>query len=142
MMSDKILAASKVLDAMHMEYETKQFGDQTELQIPREMESGEKYVIKLIGKENKDVMGLYVFGLYEDVPIRMCRRLLPLLNELNDRYRYFRFYFDDDGDINMAYDFPDKSPAPHKSVKEAIRRLKSILGEAYPMLKEALEKGQ
>lgn len=135
MMSEKIGAAAEVLDAMDMEYTVDYAEDQMELLIPYNVMKDVECVIRIIVKEQSGIMGLYVFGLLENVPMRKCRQLLPLLNGFNGKYRHFRFWYDNEGDVNVAYDFPDDSPEPEKSVKEAIEHLKLILSLVMIQLK-------
>lgn len=136
---EKINAAARELKKMKISYKMEQHEEQTELRIPCSGKNGWHYTIRLIGNESAGVMGLYAYCLFSDVPLRKCRQLLPLLNDLNGRYRFFRFYFDADGDVNAAYDFPDHSPAPEKGVVEGILRMKNVLRDVYPELKAALE---
>ncbi len=60
------------------------------------------------------------------------------INGLQQKYRYVRFVLDDDGDINMEYDFPASYSPIGEGAVEMFTRCTSILDKAYPELMRLL----
>lgn len=82
-------------------------------------------------------VALRVFKLAHCPPERktaVCR----LLNDFQVEYRFVRFVMDDDGDINVEYDFPAIYSPIGEGAVEVLMRLTHILDQCYPKLMRAL----
>ena len=49
-----------------------------------------------------------------------------------------KFCGDDDGDVNVEYDYPVNSISPAASAKEMVIRFTQIIDDAYPVLMRSL----
>ena len=69
----------------------------------------------------------------EKVPV-----ILPVINELNVKYRFVKFTLDKDNDINVEYDYPVSCSNPGESAEEIMIRFVQIIDESYPSLMRAM----
>ena len=97
------------------------------------LENGSSYRIKFISTDDDNDVAIRVFSIVS-VTEDQVAKVLPVLNELNCKYRYAKFTCDDDRDINLEYDFPAASICPEKSAKEMLIRFNTFVEEAYPLI--------
>lgn len=98
---------------------------------------GVSYKIRFISRDDDNDVAVRVYGLINvDEPRRI--KMLPLLNDLNCKYRYVKFVLDSDGDVNLEYDYPIHSPNPAASAGEIAIRFAKIIDGVYPELIRAL----
>ena len=71
-------------------------------------------------------------------PLKIMQQSYPVLNKLQDQYRFLRFTLDRDGDINVEYDATCCDRDAGMLAMEMIIRITKILDEAYPELKRAV----
>ena len=64
--------------------------------------------------------------------------VLKTCNELNNRFRWFKFSIDNDSDINMEIDCIVNEETAGEVVLELVQRLCNVVDEAYPELMEAI----
>lgn len=101
------------------------------------VKNGSSYRIRFISKDDDNDVSVRVFGLVRVEPEEKPR-ILAALNELNVKYRFVKFCCDNDGDVNVEYDYPVKAVNPAASAKEMVIRFTQIIDEAYPVLMRAL----
>ena len=101
------------------------------------VKNGSSYRIRFISKDDDNDVSVRVFGLVR-VETEEKPRILAALNELNVKYRFVKFCCDNDGDVNVEYDYPVKAVNPAASAKEMVIRFTQIIDEAYPVLMRAL----
>lgn len=127
----------ETLKADDLKVFTDETEDQSYVSLQFGIKNGGSYRIRFISRDNDNDVAVRVFeflSLEEDqVP-----RILPALNRLNNKYRFFKFVCDDENDINIEYDFTIGTDNPAASAKEIVVRLVRIIDEAYPELMRAL----
>ena len=101
------------------------------------VKNGSTYRIRFISKDNDNDVSVRVFGLVR-VETEEKPRILAALNELNVKYRFVKFCCDNDGDVNVEYDYPVNCISPAASAKEMVIRFTQIIDDAYPVLMRAL----
>lgn len=99
--------------------------------------SGETYTIRFISNDDNNDVSVRVFALLS-VEEFQRPRVLPILNSLNAKYRYLKFVLDEDGDINVEYDYAQKCPDPAASAVEIVKRIVTIIGESFPIISRAM----
>ena len=102
------------------------------------IKSGGSYKIKFVSFDDDHDVAVRVMGL---VTVRDEARKEPVLqvvNRLNNTFRFVKFVLDDDGDVNLEYDYLVRCPDPTASVLELIVRITSIVDQAYPDLMRAI----
>ena len=101
------------------------------------IKNGGSYRIRFISNNDSNDVAVRVFGLIT-VKEESQAKVLPVLNKLNARFRYVKFVMDEDGDINLEYDYPLHCPNPAASAEELIIRIVKIIDTAYPDLMRAM----
>lgn len=91
-----------------------------------------KFLFIKTDDEDNDV-AVRVFSI-ANVPNAKRMQALRLLNKLQLQYRYVRLNLDDDGDINMEYDFPVEFSPIGEGAVEMLMRCVLILDKIYPEL--------
>lgn len=64
--------------------------------------------------------------------------LLPVLNTLNNKYRYVKFTLNKDNDVFVEYDMPMAGCNIGECAKEMVARFIQIVNEAHPVLLQAV----
>ncbi|MBQ7850583.1 MAG: hypothetical protein IJ343_12720 [Clostridia bacterium] len=101
------------------------------------MEYGSQYVIRFISGDDKDDVSVRVTELLNvQEPDRAA--LLPVINGLNNRFPYVKFTLDQNGRVNVSYDYLEPTVHPANSAEEIITHLTRTIDEAYPELMHAL----
>ena len=97
-------------------------------------------VFRFIAVGASHEVGMRLFSLVCQVPKAKQHKMLEAVNELNLKYRFLRFFMDDDGDVSVAYDFPDRldDASIGKAAFEILVRTLKVMSMAYPALMEAL----
>ena len=101
------------------------------------IKNGGSYRIRFISRDDDNDVAVRIFSL---VTIDKDKRdkVLPAINNLNNKYRFLKFILDDEGDVNVEYDYLLKCPSPAASATELVVRIVKIVDEAYPELMRAM----
>lgn len=97
---------------------------------------GSTYKIRFISTNDQNDVAVRVFSLV-NVEEASWPKLLPTINELNREFRFVKFVLDQDGDVNIEYDFPLESN-PTVCAEEILIRILKIIDQAYPTLMRAI----
>ena len=101
------------------------------------VKNGGTYRIHLISQDDDNDVEVRVFELAQ-ISEEKKPRMLKLINELNCEYRFTKFTVDEDGDLNVAYDFPVDGENPAACACELVMRFVHIIDEAYPRIMRVL----
>ena len=104
------------------------------------VDNGPKVIMKFISRDNDNDVAARIFGLVSNTPREKHPRVLETCNILNRKIRYMKFYLDNDGDINVEYDFPVKSSDEciGEMAFEIFIRTMQILDAEYEIFTKAL----
>ena len=116
---------------------TEEYEKSSEVWLQFGIKNGGSYRIKFISRDDDNDVAVRVFGIIS-VEEDQKEKLLPALNELNNKYRFMKFVLDDDGDVNMEYDYPLRDPDPAASAQEMVIRIVKMVDDAYPLLMRRL----
>ncbi len=116
---------------------TEEYDTSSEVWLQFGIKNGGSYRIKFISRDNDNDVALRVYGIIT-VEKDQMDKLYPAINELNRKYRFMKFVLDDDGDVNMEYDYPMHDPDPSASAMEMVIRIVKMVDDAYPVLMRAL----
>ena len=116
---------------------TEEVGNSSNVWLQFGLKNGGSYRIRFISKDNDNDVAVRIFGLVA-VESSQQAKILPVLNQLNAKFRYTKFVLDKDGDINVEYDYLVRCPDPAASAEEIIVRIVKIVEEAYPELMRAM----
>ena len=131
----RIYNALKAKEGLKVFTEENEKSSEVWLQFP--VKNGGNYRIKFISTDNDNDVAVRVFGLLR-VDDTQKAKILETLNALNVKYRYVKFCCDNDGDVNIEYDYPVRSENPENSAEEIVIRFVKIIDDAYPQLMHAL----
>lgn len=134
-------ATRNIYDALRRDGNLKVFTEETakysDVWLQFGLKNGGSYRIRFISRDNDNDVAVRVFG-FVSVEPRKISKILPVINTLNNKYRFVKFVCDDDGDVNVEYDFPISATRPEESATELVLRIANILDEAYPELMHVL----
>lgn len=126
----------RVLDETKTKYREESNGRQWEI-VTGFTGKEKNYLIKFISTgSNDDTLAMRIFGIVS-VERSQYSRVYPVLNKLQDTYRFLRFTLDGDGDVNVEYDLTCCDKDAGLVALELIVRITKILDDAYPELKRA-----
>lgn len=131
----RIYSALKAKEGLKVFTEENEKSSEVWLQFP--VKNGGNYRIKFISTDDDNDVAVRVFGLLR-VDDTQKAKILEALNALNVKYRYVKFCCDNDGDVNIEYDYPVRSENPENSAEEIVIRFVKIIDDAYPQLMHAL----
>lgn len=131
----------RIYEKLKHDTDWKVFTDENEKSSHVWMEFGignqASYRIRFVSKDDDNDVAVYVFSLVNIGNVKP-EKILPLINDLNKRYRFFKFYLDGDGDVNIEYDYLLKCPDPAASAQELTLRIGMMIEDVYPELMRSL----
>ena len=121
--------------------ELKVFTEETEhsscVWLQFSIKNGPSYRIRFISTDDDSDVAVRVFALVS-VGQGKASKVLPVINELNTKYRFVKFVLDHDNDINVEYDFPVSTVRVENSAEEIILRFTKIIDETYMQLMQVV----
>ena len=121
--------------------ELKVFTDENEAQsfvwLQFTAKNGSPYRIQFISRDDDNDVAVRIFSLIH-VESSQIEKVLPAINAVNSKFRYTKFVIDNDGDINVEYDFLVRAANVEECAEEIVIRFVKIIDEAYPVLMHAL----
>lgn len=104
------------------------------------IDMGPSVIVKFFSRDNDNDVLMRVFGVVSNIPQSKRAAALRACNEINQKARFLKFRIDDDGDINVDYDFPlslsDACVGP--VAYEMFVRTMQILDKNYSIIAQAL----
>lgn len=116
---------------------TDEHNDSSNVWLQFGIKNGGSYRIRFISKDDDNDVAVRVFSMLT-VDENHRDKVLPALNKLNARFRYVKFVLDDDGDVNLEYDYLVRDPDPAASAREIVIRIVKIVDDAYPEIMRAI----
>lgn len=116
---------------------TDEHSDSSNVWLQFGIKNGGSYRIRFISKDDDNDVAVRVFSMLT-VDENHRDKVLPALNKLNARFRYVKFVLDDDGDVNLEYDYLVRDPDPAASAREIVIRIVKIVDDAYPEIMRAI----
>ena len=123
-------------DKHNLKYTTKQLGDKWVLQLKMGGKKGEYEFLFIKSDDSGNDVALRIFRVENFSPANRAKGF-ALVTELQNKYRYIRFAIDDDGDLNVSYDFPLMIEGIGDAALEMMLRITQILDESRPALVRA-----
>ena len=137
-----IYAATKAIEAAMKEKDLKYDLQETDSSSAIRLgfsRDGYSFSIHFISKDDDPDVAVRVFDLI-NIPEAKRSALFSTLNDLNKKYRYFKFYLNSNDGLNVEYDFPLSISIEQvgKLAIETIARAFKILDDVYPTVMKAL----
>lgn len=134
-------ATRAIYDVLKNDEDLKVFIDEhdkaSEAWLGFRVDNGPSYRIHFINNDNDNDTAVRVFALLNVDPEHK-QKLLPVINDLNCRYRFVKIVCDSDGDVHLEYDYPVKCSSPAESCGEIVARFVKIIDDIYPDLMRAM----
>ena len=104
------------------------------------VDCGPNVIMRFISRDNDNDVLACIFGLISNTPREKRTRVMDACNLLNYKIRYMKFYLDTDGDINVEYDFPVRTPDDGigEMAFEIFVRMMQVLDSEYSIFMKAL----
>lgn len=122
-------------------YDFKVFTEETEnlsiVWLQFAAKSGSNYRIRFISADDDNDVAVRVMALIR-LEENKIPSILPVINNLNKTYRYVKFVIEDDGGINVLYDFPVSASNVEECAEEIVIRFVKIIDSAYSVLMRAI----
>lgn len=133
--TQKIYDALSASEGFKVYTEERPEGSEAWLQFP--VKNGGAYRIRFISRDDDNDVAVRVYSLLS-LDEEQSARILPVINKLNNDYRYVKFVLDKDNDVNIEYDYPMACSNPAESVREIVIRIVKIIDDTYPELMRAM----
>lgn len=105
--------------------------------IPVTIDGSQKYRINYVSFNDNNDVQVYTSGLPKLTPEGKAK-VLPVLNDLNERYRHVKFVCNREDVITLVYDFLVGGSDPARSAFDIGQTFFQILEKAYPVIMKAL----
>lgn len=104
------------------------------------IDEGPSVIARFISRDNDNDVALRVLSLINNVPEAKRARVMEACNVLNNKVRYMKFYIDEDGDVNVEFDFPVNvcDECLGEAAYEMFQRIMAILKGEYTLFMKAL----
>lgn len=104
------------------------------------IQNGPYIQVDFISSDDDNDVAVRVFGFINHVAEDKEEKILKVINECHAEYRYLKFVLDEDGDVNIEYDFPVKLDDATVGVVayELFVRCVKIAEKCYPMFMKAI----
>ena len=104
------------------------------------IDEGPFVIARFISRDNDNDVALRVLSLINNVPEAKRARVMEACNVLNNKVRYMKFYIDEDGDVNVEFDFPVNvcDECLGEAAYDMFQRIMAILKGEYTLFMKAL----
>lgn len=137
MMHQATLAVARAMEAHDLKYKTDEAEHISYVETGFSGDNIKHVTIRFLSTDEDNDVAVRVFQVVS-VPAEKRSKILPVMNELNRKFRYAKLVMNDDGDISAQYDLPLAEQNVGEACFEILARFVKILDEAYPMLMQAL----
>lgn len=143
MMNSKYRATGLIQEAFekkHAKYNVEIVENTESVCVPFAIDEGPGVMARFISRDNDNDVAFRIFGLINDIKVEKRNRVSEACNILNDKVRYLKFIIDDDGDVNVEYDFPQhiSDDCVGEVAFEMLRRAMVILDSNYSIFMKAM----
>ena len=104
------------------------------------IENGPTITIKVFSQDDDNDVAVRVYGILHNVAEERLPKIMKVINQCNQKFRYFKFVMNDDNDVSVEYDFPVEASdyTLGQEVVEILMRMMHVLDECYPVLMRAI----
>lgn len=122
------------MDRQGMKYSVEEFDDRSILFAGFGIDNGPNVRVQFVSTDNDNDVGIRLFGMVNNVAESKVDRMIRVINECNNQYRYVKFVLDKDRDVIIEYDIPLRSGDTTVGAEacEIFVRIMKIADDAYP----------
>lgn len=129
---------AEVFDEHNVKYKVINMNGQEEVLAGFSVEN-RPVILKFISTDECNDVAARIFGLFCNTPKEKRGRVLEACNIANNKVRFLKFCLDDDGDVNVEFDFPERSDENVGEIAlEILIRSMNILESEYKIFAKAL----
>ena len=131
---------AEAFDKKGIKYHIEEQDDYSCVAAPFGIEGGPVATVRFISRDNDEDVAVRVFSVVNETPKEKELEMLRACSKINCAVRYAKLYMDDDGDVNMEWDFPLKTPedAVGEIAIESFFRFVRILKAEYHTLAQVI----
>lgn len=128
------------MDKVNMHYNVEDMEDVNILSAGYGIENGPMITIKVFSQDDDNDVAVRVYGILHNVAEERLPKIMKVINQCNQKFRYFKFVMNDDNDVSVEYDFPVEASdyTLGQEVVEVLMRMMHVLDECYPVLMRAI----
>lgn len=128
------------MDKVNMHYNVEDMEDVNILSAGYGIENGPTITIKVFSQDDDNDVAVRVYGILHNVAEERIPKIMKVINQCNQKFRYFKFVMNDDNDVSVEYDFPVEASdyTLGQEVVEILMRMMHVLDECYPVLMRAI----
>lgn len=128
------------MDKVNMHYNVEDMEDVNILSAGYGIENGSTITIKVFSQDDDNDVAVRVYGILHNVAEERLPKIMKVINQCNQKFRYFKFVMNDDNDVSVEYDFPVEASdyTLGQEVVEILMRMMHVLDECYPVLMRAI----
>ncbi len=128
------------MDKVNMHYNVEDMEDVNILSAGYGIENGSTITIKVFSQDDDNDVAVRVYGILHNVAEERIPKIMKVINQCNQKFRYFKFVMNDDNDVSVEYDFPVEASdyTLGQEVVEILMRMMHVLDECYPVLMRAI----
>ena len=134
----------KTFDEHSVKYRVTEVGEASMVEAGFEVEAGPEVVVRYISNDEDNDVAVRIFGLMHRIPSSKRVDVMEACNTLCGKIRFFKFYLNDDNDVNMEADLPVRTDdsCVGECCFEMFVRIMNILDTEFHILAEALYSGE
>lgn len=131
---------AETLERYGVKFDVIRYPDEEQLLAGFPVECGPSVFMRFISKNDDNDVAVRIFDLIANIPREKRGRMLEACNALNCSYRFLKFSMDPQGNIDVAYDFPEHcaDETLGEMTFEVFLRGTQILNAGYSLFMKAL----
>ena len=131
---------TKEMDEVGIRYTVRESEDCSRIYAKFLINNGPGLAVQFISRDDDNDVSIRLFRLIGDVSEEKKGKICSVVNECNGKYRFLKFTFDEEKDVNIEYDLTttssDDSVGPQAC--ELFMRIMDVANEVYPLFMQAM----
>lgn len=128
---------SRVFDDNNINHRINETANTSSVEAGYTGDNAPNFIVRFISTDDDNDVAVRILS-FVRVPDSKHTAVLEAINSLQRRFRYVNFTIDDDGEVNIGYDFPLRTANVGDVAVEMFIRMVKIADEAYPLFMKAI----
>ena len=131
---------TKEMDEVGIRYTVHENEDSSRIYARFSINNGPGLTVQFISRDDDNDVSIRLFRLIGDVSKEKKGKICSVVNECNRKYRFLKFTFDEENDVNIEYDLTAASSDDSIGLQacELFMRIMDIANEVYPLFMQAM----
>ena len=128
------------LDKANIRYTVKDDEEHSIVRVSFPVDNGPVASVYFISRDDDNDVSIRLFRLIGGVSKEKKGKICSVVNECNRKYRFLKFTFDEENDVNIEYDLTAASSDDSIGLQacELFMRIMDIANEVYPLFMQAM----